>query len=143
VIGQLLLLAALILLSGFVSGTETAFTSLSTTQIRKLEELRGKRGRLVARLTARPDLLLTTILVGNNLVNVAASALATKLTIELLGSTAVGIATGAMTLLILVFGEVTPKHLAIHNNEPICLHTIRTHRTEVFSLEKAKPWNSR
>jgi len=125
VIGQLLLLAALILLSGFFSGTETAFTSLSTTQIHKLEELRGKRGRLVARLTARPDLLLTTILVGNNLVNVAASALATKLTIELLGSTAVGIATGAMTLLILVFGEVTPKHLAMQNNELICLHTVR------------------
>jgi CBS domain containing-hemolysin-like protein len=126
VISHLLLLAALILLSGFFSGTETAFTSLSRTQIHKLEELSGKRGKLIARLTARPDILLTTILVGNNLVNVAASALATKLAIDLLGSTAVGIVTGVMTLLILVFGEVTPKHFAMHNNELICLYTVRT-----------------
>lgn len=124
-IAQLALLAGLILLSGFFSGTETAFTSLSAVQVHRLEESGGKRGRLVARLTARPDALLTTILVGNNLVNVAASATATQLAIQWLGSTAIGVVTGVMTLVILVFGEVTPKHLAIQNNEWVCLHTAR------------------
>lgn len=124
-IGQILFLAGLILLSGFFSGSESAFTSLSAVQIHKLEESGGKRGKLIARLMARPDVLLTTVLIGNNLVNIAASALATKLAIEWLGSTAVGVVTGVMTLLILVFGEVTPKHLAIQNNERVCLHTVR------------------
>ncbi|MBN1837840.1 MAG: HlyC/CorC family transporter [Spirochaetales bacterium] len=122
---QLLLLAGLVLLSGFFSGSETAFTSLSAVQVHRLEESGGKRGRLVARLTARPDALLTTILVGNNLVNVAAAAIATQLAIRWLGNTAVGVVTGVMTLVILVFGEVTPKHLAIQNNEWVCLHAAR------------------
>jgi len=125
VIGQLILLAGLILLSGFFSGTETAFTSLSVVQIHKLEESEGRRGRLIARLATRPDILLTTILVGNNLANIGASALATKLAMDWLGSTAVGVVTGVMTLLILIFGEVTPKQLAIQNNERVCLSTVR------------------
>ena len=122
---QLLPLGLLILLSGFFSGTETAFTSLSAMQIHELAESRGRRGQLVSRLTGKPELLLSTILIGNNLVNIAASALATKLTIELFGEAAIGIMTGIMTFLILVFGEVTPKHVAILNNTFICLHTAR------------------
>lgn len=120
---QLLLLAALLLLSGFFSGTETAFTSLSALQIEELAETQGRRGRLVRRLTSRTDLLLPTILIGNNLANVGASALATGLAIRWFGSAAVGAVTGVMTLLILIFGEITPKHIAILNNEPICLAT--------------------
>jgi CBS domain containing-hemolysin-like protein len=120
---QLLILFVLILLSGFFSGTETAFTSLSAVQIQGLSEDGRRRGRLVAQLCHQPDILLATILIGNNLVNIAASALATKLTIELFGSSFIGAMTGVMTFLILVFGEVTPKHVAILNNTWICLHT--------------------
>ena len=85
----------------------------------------GRKGKLVGRLSGKPDILLSTILIGNNLVNIGASALATKLTIELFGSSAIGIMTGVMTFVILVFGEVTPKHVAIQNNTFVCLHTAR------------------
>ena len=79
----------------------------------------------MARLSRKPDILLSTILIGSNLVNIGASALATKLTIDLFGSSAIGITTGVMTFVILVFGEVTPKHIAIQNNTFVCLHTAR------------------
>lgn len=118
-------LLGLIIGSGFFSGVESAFTSLSPTQVAVMQERWGTRGKLVARLMAYPDRLLTTVLIGNNLMNVAASALATSVTIELFGSAAIGIMTGVLTLVMLIFAEVTPKQLAISNNEFICLHTAR------------------
>jgi CBS domain containing-hemolysin-like protein len=120
-IPQLLAILLLIALSATFSSSETAFTSLSAIQVRKLLTRYGKRGRMVEKLSDRPDTLLTTILIGNNLVNIGASAIATQLTIELFGSAAVGIMTGILTLLILIFAEVTPKQLAIIHNEKLCL----------------------
>jgi putative hemolysin len=122
---QFVVLLVLIILSGVFSSTETAFTSLSYMQIQELKQKHGKRGRLVQKLSNRPDILLTTILIGNNLVNISASALATKITIDLFGNSAVGITTGILTLIILVFSEVTPKRLAIMFNEFISLRTAR------------------
>lgn len=119
------LLALFIVLSAFFSGTESAFTSLSPAQIAALRARRDPRGPLVADLASRPDRLLTTVLVGNNLVNVAASALATQITIRIFGSAAIGVMTGVMTLVMLMFAEVTPKQLAIAFNEVICLRTAR------------------
>ncbi len=120
-VGQALLLAALLCLSGIFSSSETAFTSLSLLQRQNLARNRGWRGHLVQHLTQRSDILLTTILIGNNLVNIGASALATKLTIQIWGSQAIGYMTGALTLFILIFGEVTPKQIAIARNEGITL----------------------
>ncbi len=117
-------LLALLLLSGFFSGTETAYTSLSLAQIHSLRIHHGRRGRLVAHMVDRPDQLLGTILIGNNLVNIAASAMASAITIELFGRQALGIMTGILTMVILVFGEVTPKQIAISHNEFITLATI-------------------
>ncbi len=118
-------LAALILASGFFSGTESAFTSLSPAQVAIIQQRWGRRGHLVGELMSRPDRLLTTVLIGNNLMNIGASALATQITIELFGNAAVGIMTGVLTLVMLIFAEVTPKQLAISNNEYICVHTVR------------------
>jgi putative hemolysin len=120
---NMLFLLLLILASAVFSSTETAFTSLSVVQLQILANRYGKSGKLVSRLSKRPDTLLTTILFGNNLVNIGASALATKITLELYGSAAIGIMTGVLTLVILIFAEVTPKQIAIIHNERICLVT--------------------
>ncbi len=119
------LLSSFIVLSAFFSGTESAFTSLSPAQIASLRGRKDPRGPLVAELASRPDRLLTTVLIGNNLMNIAASALATQITIRVFGSTAIGLMTGVMTLVMLMFAEVTPKQLAIAFNESICLRTAR------------------
>ncbi len=120
---SILSLSGLILLSGFFSATETAYTSLSMLQIQHLVENHGKKGRYVKELSSKPDILLTTILIGNNLVNIGASALASQLTIEVFGSQMLGVMTGILTLVILIFSEVTPKRIAIIHNETIALHT--------------------
>ncbi|MFP4382444.1 MAG: hemolysin family protein [Spirochaetia bacterium] len=122
---QLAVLAVLIILSGFFSSAETAFTSLSMMQIQDTVRAHPKRGKLIRYLTDRPDILLTTILIGNNLVNIAASALATYITTTLFGVEAIGIMTGVLTIIILIFGEVTPKRLAIAHNQFLCLHVVR------------------
>ncbi len=122
---QFITIVLLLGASAFFSGSETAFTSLSFVQIQELAKKRGKRGTLVKKLTNRPDILLTTILIGNNLVNIAASALATQVTLVLFGSKAISASTGILTLLVLIFAEVTPKQLAIAYNDFICLHAAR------------------
>ena len=122
---KIVFLVLLILASGVFSSTETAFTSLSVVQLQELETKRGKRGKLVKKLASRTDLLLTTILIGNNLVNIGASALATQLTIQLFGNQAVGIMTGILTFIILIFAEVTPKRIAIVYNDFLSLHAAR------------------
>jgi gliding motility-associated protein GldE len=114
-------LIILILLSGFFSGSETALISFSKTRMRHLVDKGEKRAEDVQKLMSDPDRLLSTILIGNNFVNVAASAIATSLAIEYFGSTRTGIATaiatGVMTLLILTFGEIIPKTNAIRHPE--------------------------
>ena len=120
-VNSILALCGLVLLSGFFSATETAFTSLSMLQIQHMVENHGRKGRRVKELSGRPDILLTTILIGNNLVNIGASAIATEMTIRLFGSQAIGIMTGILTLVILIFAEVTPKRIAIIHNEGISL----------------------
>jgi len=118
---QFILLAVLLVLSGCFSASETAFTSLSAPQLRQIGLERGRRGRLVKKLADDPDNLLTTILLGNNLVNIAASAIATRITLELFGNSAIGIMTGVLTLIVLIFAELSPKRIAIARNELISL----------------------
>jgi CBS domain containing-hemolysin-like protein len=113
---QIIVLIALIFLSGFFSSAETALFSISTVKARHIAKRKSKTNTLIKKMKEDPHKLLSTILIGNNLVNVAASALATVLTIKLVGHHAVGIATGAMTLAILIFGEIFPKSIATRNN---------------------------
>ncbi len=115
-INEITALVALLLLSGFFSSAETALFSISKARARHMAKSQIKSCRLIKTMKDDPHRLLTTILIGNNLVNVGASALATSIAIKMVTNNAVGIATGVMTFLILVFGEVFPKSLATRNN---------------------------
>jgi len=106
----------LLVLSGFFSSAETALFSISRSRAIHLAKEKGKAFRLIKRMKEDSHTLLSTILIGNNLVNVAAAAIATAITIKTLPNYAVGLATGGVTFLILVFGEVFPKSLATRNN---------------------------
>jgi putative hemolysin len=121
---QIVILLILILLSGFFSSAETALFSISRTKAIHLAKNGEKPYLLIQKMKADPHKLLTTILIGNNLVNVAAAAYATVVAIAAFPNYAVGIATGVMTLLILVFGEVFPKSVATRNNILIAKLTI-------------------
>ncbi len=103
-------------MSGFFSGCETALFSISKIKALYIAKDGSKTGRMILKMKEDSHTLLTTILIGNNLVNIGASALATSLAISHFQSNAVGIATGIMTLLILIFGEIFPKSFATHNN---------------------------
>lgn len=113
---QVVLLVILLILSGFFSSAETSLFSISRSKARHLAKVGGKANELINQLKDNPHRLLTTILIGNNVVNVAASAMATKLALQLFPGYAIGVATGVMTFLILVFGEVIPKSVATRNN---------------------------
>jgi CBS domain containing-hemolysin-like protein len=113
---QFVVLFVLLLLSGFFSSAETALFSISKAKAIHLAKQKGTTNRLIRKMKADPHRLLSTILIGNNLVNVGASAIATAITIDLFESHAVGIATGVMTFLILIFGEIFPKSVATRNN---------------------------
>ncbi len=113
---QIVILIILLFLSGFFSSSETALFSISQIKARHLAKDGGRTGALICAMKQDPHRLLSTILIGNNVVNVGAASLATAVTLGLFPGYAVGIATGAMTLLILVFGEVFPKSLATRNN---------------------------
>jgi putative hemolysin len=113
---QLVVLIVLLLLSGFFSSAETALFSISRAKARYIAKEKGLTNTLIKKMKDDPHRLLSTILIGNNLVNVGAAALATAMMLELVASNAVGIATGVMTALILVFGEIIPKSIATRNN---------------------------
>lgn len=113
---QILILVILLILSGFFSSAETALFSISKAKAIHMAKQRGQINALIMKMKDDPHRLLSTILIGNNIVNVGASALATAVTLELVSSNAVGIATGVMTFLILIFGEIFPKSIATRNN---------------------------
>lgn len=121
---QLAELAALVLLltlSAFFSASETAMFSANKVKIRHMAEEGNPRAILTRRLMDQPSKLISTILIGNNVVNIGATALATSLAIKTFGSTGAGIATGGMTFFVLVFGEITPKTIAAKRAEAIAL----------------------
>ncbi|TVR85095.1 MAG: HlyC/CorC family transporter [Trueperaceae bacterium] len=120
-LGQVVLLIVLLLLSGAMSGSETALTALGEWKIHQLREEGHDPHGLFALLGRQPTRYITTLLIGNNLVNIAATALVTQISIQLSRAgafseaAAVAYATAVMTLLVLVVGEITPKSIAVHN----------------------------
>jgi len=106
----------LLILSGFFSSAETALFSIGKTRMRHRAKQGDRAFILMEKMKADPHRLLSTILIGNNVVNVGAAAIATSIAIDMFSNYAVGLATGVMTLLILVFGEVMPKSIAERNN---------------------------
>ena len=118
---QICILIVLLFLSGFFSSAETAPTTVNKIRIRALADEGDKRASRVLSIQENYSKMLSTILIGNNIVNISASSLATSLTIRLFGSYAVGVTTGVLTLLVLLFGEITPKSLATLYNEKISM----------------------
>ncbi len=118
---QLITLFFFIILSAIFSGSETAIFSLSDIRVRSFLKNKKKGAKTLMRLKENPHRLLITLLVGNNVVNISASALTTLIAIEAYGSNAVGIATGILTLVVLVFCEITPKTYAHRNAQSISL----------------------
>ena len=109
---QLVFIIILLLLSSFFSSAETAFTTVNRIKIRSLIESGNKRAMTVDRIIENKGKMLSAILIGNNIVNLSASTLTTSLVISLWGNYATGIATGILTILVLIFGEISPKTAA-------------------------------
>ncbi len=120
---EFIAIVILLILSAFFSATETSFTSLSSIQIEVIAEKRGRRGKLVKKLLKKPEKFLTSVLAGNNLVNISISVISTEVTLKLFGNAIIGIMTGVLTLMILIFGEVIPKNIALAHNEAIAVFT--------------------
>jgi len=115
-------LVLLLLLSAFFSSAETAFITVNRIRLRTLMNEGNKRAARVIKLLDQRSKLLSAVLIANNIINISASAIATSLAIKIWGSTSVGVMTGVLTLLILVFGEITPKNLATFYSEKISLY---------------------
>ncbi|RKD34790.1 hemolysin [Thermohalobacter berrensis] len=117
---RLVILLVLLILSGVFSSSETALTSMDIIRLKKLEEDDKKAAKILKRIKKKMNTMLATILIGNNLVNIAATAIMTELIVEIFkGKGSTLIATGIMTVLILIFGEVTPKTFANQNPEKV------------------------
>ena len=109
---QTIFLVILLMLSAFFSSSETALTTVNKIRMRTLSEAGDKRAARVLRITSDSGKMLSAILIGNNIVNLSASSLATSLALKHFGSAGAGIATGILTFLVLIFGEVSPKTMA-------------------------------
>ncbi len=116
VIAKIAFLCLFLGLSAFFSASETALFSLDSIKLKRIIQ-RGRHAEVTARLLENPLRCLTTILAGNTLANIAVSSLVTTLLIDFLGDKGLAVSMGATTFLLLAFGEVTPKTIAIHNNE--------------------------
>ncbi len=108
----IILLVVLVLLSAFFSATETAFSSLNKVRLKYLANNGNKKAQKTLKLADDFTSLLSTILIGNNIVNITASSLSTVLFINILGENGVSLSTLVMTIIILIFGEITPKSIA-------------------------------
>lgn len=116
---QLITLIVLVILSGFFSSAETALTTVNRVRMRTLEEEGNKRAARVNKILENYSKMLSAILIGNNIVNLSAASLATTLAMRI--SVPVGVATGVLTLAILLFGEIVPKTWAMFSSEKLSL----------------------
>ena len=121
IVTRALMLAALIMMSAYFSATETAFSSFNRTRLKTLAEKGNKRAALVCRLADNYDKLISTILIGNNIVNLSAASLSTVLFVKIYGNSGATISTVALTLLVLIFGEITPKSVAKDSPEKFAM----------------------
>ncbi|MBI2541178.1 HlyC/CorC family transporter [Candidatus Woesearchaeota archaeon] len=112
-----ILFGVMILLSAFFAMSEAALLSLSNFKVRHWVEKKKLGSNYIKKLKDNPEVLLSTILIGNNLVNTAAAAIATSISLQIFQSNAIGIATGIATFIILIFGDITPKSIGSNNHE--------------------------
>lgn len=122
---SLCILLLLLLCSAFFSSAETAFMTVNKIRMRSLAEENVSNAVTVCKLIEEPSKLLSTILIGNNIVNILTSSLATVLATNYFGSAAIGIVTGILTVMVLLFGEITPKSMATYHAEKMSLSYAR------------------
>ena len=118
---NIVLIVVLIGLSAFFSSCETAFSSVSKVRLKNYASQGNKNAKKALNIVENFDKALTTILIGNNIVNIASSSIATVLFTKTFGAGGVGIATMVMTIVVLIFGEITPKTFAKENSEKLSL----------------------
>ncbi len=114
-------IAALVLMSGYFSATETAFSSLNKTRLKTMVEKGNKKAKLALSLSENYDKLISTILIGNNIVNIASAALGTILFVQLYGDIGATVSTAVITIVVLIFGEISPKSLAKDSPEKFAI----------------------
>ena len=131
---QIIVLIILLIGSSFFSASETALMSLSKIRIRHMQDEGIKGAKLVASLIDDPNKLLTSILIGNNVVNIAATSISTSLFIALIGPQGVAVATFIMTILVLLFGEITPKTIAANSSEKVSILVSKPIKVIIFLL---------
>lgn len=117
IIVDIIAIIVLVMLSAYFSATETAFTSLNRIRVKNMAGEGNKRAELVLRLEENYDKLLTTILIGNNIVNISMTAIATVLFVELFGAYGPTLSTVVITIVVLIFGEISPKNIAKESAE--------------------------
>ena len=122
---NILILLVLIVLSALFSGMETALMAVGKVKINSLLEQKKHGAKALYRIKENPSRLIIAILIGNNLVNISAASLATIVAMDIFGSGGVGIATGVMTFIVLVFGEISPKTFAAQNSAKVSLIVAR------------------
>ena len=123
-IALVVVLCVLLVLSAFFSASETAFTSLSQIRIKSLSQSR-KSARLVLKMSENYNKLLSTLLIGNNIVNIASASIATIVFTFWFGDLGVTLSTVVMTVLVLIFGEITPKSVAKERPEEFAMFSVR------------------
>ena len=136
---EILTIIVLIVFSAFFSLSETALLSVNRIHIRHLSETGNRHAKVLIKLLENPELFLTAILIGNNVVNISASVLATDIALGFYGETGLAVATGIMTLFILVFGEIFPKTLASRSAENIALYVAEP-ITTIINIFKPIVW---
>lgn len=144
---QIVTLVILVFLSGFFSSAETAYSTVSRVRIRTLVQENNKKAIKVQKILDRYGKMLSAILIGNNVVNLSASSVATTFAIRVWGSPAVGIMTGVLTFTVLIFGEIIPKTWAMQRSEKITLmysgavHLLITLLTPIiYIIDKFSNW---
>lgn len=120
-LSTILVVVALLACSAFFSAAETAFSSVNMLRVRSMAEEGNKNAKSALHITSQFDKMLSTILIGNNVVNIGLSSLTTVIATDIFGASGVAIATGIATFLVLTFGEIIPKSLAKENSESIAL----------------------
>jgi Mg2+/Co2+ transporter CorB len=135
---SLIIILICVMLSAYFSATETSFTSLNRIRMKNMAEKGDKRAELVLKLLENFDKLLSTILVGNNIVNIGLSSLATVLFIKLLGGdSGATVSTIVTTIVVLIFGEVSPKSIAKESPETIAKFSCSVAISVLFSCSAA------
>ena len=133
-ISSIIAIVIFVILSGCFSATETAFSSLSRVRLKNLAKNGNRRAALVLQLSDDYDKLLSTILVGNNIVNIATAAVGTALFIRLYGDIGATISTIVVTIVVLIFGEISPKSLAKESPENFAMFSAPfSYRTRMIS----------